>query len=338
MKKITDKQEALNAVSEDGMRLEECSDELRNDKDVVEEAVRNREKAIMFVSDELQSNEEVIRSAFVRNVATREDEGESFSSLSDKVKDNEELILLALTFFNSPIKYISDRLKNDEAFLAKACAVNFYIFEHIESKYLKSKSFIRKILKILHTRAVHTVYVTDSFARLLDETILDNEAMMKEIIEKAGYKNFKFLSDRLKENKDYLIELLASTPKVYELFNYKFWDDKDIALSAVGGDGMNLYRVSRRLKEDREIVLKAVQNNPHSIQFAADSFQDDKELWAYVTKDDRYYYSLVDPRNGRRYDIPMLMSNDPGYVFKYIRFMKQKEQSPDTFEKMLRWD
>ena len=32
MKKITNKQEALDAVSEDGMKLEECSYELRNER------------------------------------------------------------------------------------------------------------------------------------------------------------------------------------------------------------------------------------------------------------------------------------------------------------------
>ena len=32
MKKITNKQEALEAVMQDGMRLEECSDDIRNDK------------------------------------------------------------------------------------------------------------------------------------------------------------------------------------------------------------------------------------------------------------------------------------------------------------------
>ena len=84
--------------------------------------------------------------------------------------------------------------------------------------------------------------------------------------------------------------------------------------------------------------MEAVKNNSHSIQFTDDELQKDEELLSYVTKDDSYYWDLVDPRNGFKYSIPMLMQDDPDYFSKYIHFMKTKEQSPDTFEKMLRWD
>ena len=57
-----------------------------------------------------------------------------------------------------------------------------------------------------------------------------------------------------------------------------------------------------------------------------------------VIKDDSYYFNMKDPKSGSRYDIPMLSRIDPEYYFKYIYFMKLKERSPDTFEKILRWD
>ncbi len=114
--------------------------------------------------------------------------------------------------------------------------------------------------------------------------------------------------------------------------------NKQEALDAVRKEGMNLRLASWSLREDKEIVLEAVKNNPYALQFADEKLQEDKELLSYVTKNDSYYYNLVDPRNGFRYDIPMLSPNDPVYYFKYIRYMKMKEQNEDTFEKMLRWD
>jgi len=51
-----------------------------------------------------------------------------------------------------------------------------------------------------------------------------------------------------------------------------------------------------------------------------------------------YYFNMVDPKSGLRYNIPMLLRSDPEYYYKYIDFMKMKERSSETFEKMLRWD
>ena len=57
-----------------------------------------------------------------------------------------------------------------------------------------------------------------------------------------------------------------------------------------------------------------------------------------VVKDDSYYFDLKDPRTGVRYDIPMLDTLSPGYYYDYIHYMKLKESSPNTFEKVMSWD
>ncbi len=335
MKKITNKQEAIDTVSKDGMKLEECSDELRNDKDVVEAAVANREKAMMFVPEKLKCDKEVIQSTSIRSKTLSSEMGIAFSFVPEHIKDNEEMALIAISVFHGAFQYFSDRLKKDEAFLIRAGAKNHEIFRYLDSKYLKDEFFIAKVL---NTHPSYRMIGTESFARLLDTTILDNKNMMNMILKKAGYENFKYMSERLKNDKDYLLEILSSAPKTYEFLDYKFREDKEVALCAVIGDGMNLRLTSWALKEDRDVLLAAVKNNPHSIQFADDSLQDDEELLSYVTKDDSYYWNLVHPGSGFRYSIPMLMQDDPGYFYKYVDFMKTKEQSPDTFAKILRWD
>jgi len=335
LQQITNKQEALDAVNIDGMRLDECSDNLRNDKDVAIAAVKNREKAMMFVSEKLKSDKDVIRSALVRKSTLRSEEGIAFSFLPDKIKDNEIIVLMSIPMFGGAFQYISDRLKKDEDFIVEAALVNIEILRHVDSKFLKDENFIQKILDNLKRYLLSN---KKDIAKFFHVTILDNENMIKEIIKKAGYENFKYASARLKESRDYALEIIPIAPKAYELLDSRFRDDKEVTISAVRKDGMNLRLASWRLREDKEIVLEAVKNNPHSLQFADDILQDDEELLSYVTKDDSYYYNMLDTRNGLRYDIPMLMTTDPVYYFKYIRYMKLKEQSLDTFEKMLRWD
>ena len=122
-------------------------------------------------------------------------------------------------------------------------------------------------------------------------------------------------------------------------------NDKEKILELVKQDGMNLRHANWDLQEDKEVVFEAIKNNISSFPFASEKLQKDVELLSYVqTKikslpnPDNYYYNMIDPRSGYRYDIPMLMRDDPEYYGKYIDFMQLKERSPDTFEKVLRWD
>ena len=55
-------------------------------------------------------------------------------------------------------------------------------------------------------------------------------------------------------------------------------------------------------------------------------------------EEDQYYYNMKDPRTGDRYDIPMLTRLDSKYYFKYIEYMKIKDESEETFNKVLNWD
>ena len=53
---------------------------------------------------------------------------------------------------------------------------------------------------------------------------------------------------------------------------------------------------------------------------------------------DEDYFNMLNPETGLRYDIPMISPVDPTYYFKYIYYMKLKERSPDTFQKILNWE
>jgi len=52
---------------------------------------------------------------------------------------------------------------------------------------------------------------------------------------------------------------------------------------------------------------------------------------------DSVYFNMTD-EDGMRYDIPMLSPLNPGYYFKYVYYMKLKETSPETFNKIINWD
>lgn len=109
------------------------------------------------------------------------------------------------------------------------------------------------------------------------------------------------------------------------------------AIKMVEKDGMNL-RLVEEFQNDKDVVLAAIKNCKYAFQFASDELQKDESVYSLVEKDDSYYFHMVDPRNGERYAIPLLGRTDPKYYYQYVYNMRLKESSPDTFEKMLRWD
>ena len=56
---ITDREELLEAVRNDGLVLEYASDTLKADREVVLEAVRNFGSTLKFASEELQNDPEL---------------------------------------------------------------------------------------------------------------------------------------------------------------------------------------------------------------------------------------------------------------------------------------
>jgi len=60
-----------------------------------------------------------------------------------------------------------------------------------------------------------------------------------------------------------------------------------------------------------------------------------KEEYHY---EDQYYMDIIDPRNGKPYNIPLLTMQDPEYLSQYAYFMRLKERDPVAFEKILNWE
>lgn len=56
-----------------------------------------------------------------------------------------------------------------------------------------------------------------------------------------------------------------------------------------------------------------------------------------TVKDNAYYAYMKDPKTGFAYNIPMLRFDDPNYIYKYIDYMKMKENNPEQFKRIMEW-
>jgi len=52
----------------------------------------------------------------------------------------------------------------------------------------------------------------------------------------------------------------------------------------------------------------------------------------------RRLFMIMNPKTGRRFDIPLLDRNSPSYFMSYVDYMKMYEQDPVAFKKILEWN
>ena len=67
-------------------------------------------------------------------------------------------------------------------------------------------------------------------------------------------------------------------------------DDKDIALIAVRGNGMNLENVSPRLQDDKEITKEAMKSMGLALEYASNRMKNDPEIVLEACKNDPYAF------------------------------------------------
>lgn len=54
-------------------------------------------------------------------------------------------------------------------------------------------------------------------------------------------------------------------------------------------------------------------------------------------KEDKKLFNTMDPKTGKRYEIPMLSKTSHDYRENYIEAMRLKQEDPESFARMMDW-
>ena len=108
-----DKDVVLEAVSKNRYALFYASERLRDDKEVVLEAVRYNENALDYASERLKDDKDVVLGAV-------KDFGNALFYASERLKDDKEVVLEAVQRHGYALKFVSKRLKDDKEVVLQA--------------------------------------------------------------------------------------------------------------------------------------------------------------------------------------------------------------------------
>lgn len=147
-----------------------------------------------LASDRLKDLDEFVMMAVSQN-------GMCLKNASERLRDNEKIVLKAIDGHASALKYASERLRNDKEIVTKAICRSAYALSCASNELRNNKEFIFNLL------LDKKLQITEGVGELLQ----DDEEFAYECIVNSS-ENYKYLSKRLKGKYEVLEHLMNKYP------------------------------------------------------------------------------------------------------------------------------
>ena len=277
-----DKEVVLQAVQKDGLLLEFASSRLRNDRSVVIEALQNSGDAIKFAGSTFRDESDVILLAYktYKN---------AFEYASKRVKDSTDLFISLVSKKGEELKWASERLKASKSVVSKAVSNNGSSLQHANEKLRDDKEVV---LLAVRENAASLRYAS---LRLRRDKEVVLEATTYPGNEKFPGSSIQYASTKLRGDSHFLFQILSILKK----------DTTD-------GSSILVFKyASKELKAHRPFVQEAVDKLPSSFGFFP-KFYGDKEILKVAVASDPTAFRYA----------PTKFRLDPGVIHALLRKVK----------------
>ena len=256
--KLTDKE--LKKIKKDEEEKKEVVAKLVSDKKTVMEILENYpdEKTVSYVSESLRNDKEVMMKAVSLN-------SNSLRLSSDKLKDDDELVNIAMRTYPCSLKYASNRLRNDEKITLKIISSDPNNIDCVSDNFKNNGRIMEDV--IIRTDNGSTI----QYASI---ELKDNKEFALNLIKKINYQNssslnsnidsiFVHLSERLRNDDEVAMSAATRDPKILEDTSKK--DDLNFILKLISqkktyNSSLIIKYISTKLQND-PIVLNAIKEN-----------------------------------------------------------------------------
>lgn len=240
------------------------SDNLKNDVDIILQALKYGYRSYISISDVVRNDEK-----FILGLADIGDPLPLYKLVPDVFRDDEIFMERAIKYNPIFIGVISDRLRNNSDF-----------FLDVTKKYGKNQLFLREASVDLKSNRDFVLKMLECETADCMPNVLDDDADV--ILAFAKKKKIISISDRLRDDKDFILKLMEIRRDVlYKAASKRLRDDEDVILKSLKYKKDSLYYASERLKDDKEFVKKAMDVKDGVLQYASKRLRDDIDLAIY---------------------------------------------------------
>ena len=239
--------EALEAIKEDGNELQHASLELRADRNVVLAAVRQAGGlAIAYASPGLQADREIVLEAVRQN-------GDALQYASTELQADREVLLEAVRQNGDALRYASAELWADREVVLELEAVR-QNGDHDALRYASTE-------------------LRADICEVLLEGGRENKGQALLFASRELWADRGFLQEAVRQNGNALRYATDADPELEA--------DRELVLEAVRQNGNAIRHASKELWVDREVVLEAVRQNGNTLRFVTEvdyKLKNDREV------------------------------------------------------------
>ena len=234
-------------------------------------------------------------------------------ALPDKLKNDKDVVKLAVKSFPTNGFYISEKLLKDKE-------VILYIIPYV----IKDGNFEKP----------YHYYTSRDLVKKWPDKIREDKEVRIAVLSRRGDLITELCKDERCDDRDVALAVISSGDGwSFHYCSKRLLDDKELVLLAINYAGSSLLGyISDRLKADREVVLEASKHSGCGFQYASDSLRDDKEIALLaVSHSDGYDssyvsevncrvdtpYKFVSPRLKADYDVASLAIKTNVWAYRY---------------------
>jgi predicted nucleic acid-binding Zn-ribbon protein len=225
-----DKEVAIHCVNTLCYSLERLPFKYRNDKDIVLAILNDEDDVYSFryASEELRNDKEIVSLAVSKN-------GSALQYASKELRNDKEIVMLAGP---QHFEYASDDLKKDREFIIHSDIG----LEFVSDELLHDRPFVLTKIKQSGYELNH-----------LPDEFLDDKEIVLIALKDDGY-NIDYISDTLKTDREVVLTALY----------YSRWDVLDYA--------------AEELFEDKSFMLEAIKQDKETYRYISDMLRNDVDI------------------------------------------------------------
>jgi hypothetical protein len=262
--KYNDKEYMIQKVKKDGNFLKYGSLEIRNDKEIVLEAMKHHIYAFEYASDDLKIDKELALMAVSAD-------GELLEELSEELKDDKEIVLEAVKSNPASYHQVSSHLKRDDDVMLEAVMGDGNLLEYISSEL--NIEVDRNIALEAVKNCGYSLQYCPNFA------FRDKEILHYALKNSHGGV-IDYFNDEMKSNKEIMLIAVSIDGELLRYCNNILINDQDVVWEAFRQNVKSLKFIGGSLKKNRLFSMKLLKFNKKSFIFIDKEFTDDQEfMW-----------------------------------------------------------
>ncbi|EFC42104.1 predicted protein [Naegleria gruberi] len=242
----------------DGLKaLRNASLELRDNREIVIEAVQQNPNALVYASSELRNDKEIVKMAVMEN-------GSCLTFASNELKDDKEIAELAFKSSEIAVRYFSERLRNDIEFLS-GFGKRGYLLKILPDHFMNDREIVLEAIK-LDPQIILT---------LPNELKRDREFILQAVT-RCGMA-LRGVSSEFQKDRELVLAAVTQNGNSINFASQEVWNDKEIVLKAA--ETCNQELLLKLPSFDKQIYLQLIKKRGgECLKYFPRKFQIDREI------------------------------------------------------------